>query len=346
MTPSSSNFRHERRSTAPRLKRSKPPEQEQRRAYLWIGAVATIMEAMLSLSDLLLSGQARLSNVVGMLLAGGLSFAIYRNWVDFSRINLLVAYGNSLWTFLSMLSILFGKKPFSLQDFPINSLAVLLAFSWLPTRQSAAIALVLTMLLGVNVFTYSPQDLRLFFMTVFLNSMFIFVTYHSQRANQARARQELLEKLAYTDSLTGLSNRRGGWEWLEELMALPKKRGAVVLLDIDRFKKFNDHFGHATGDEVLRRVAQVLLSSGGEHAARWGGEEFLVVLPDADAQEARATAERIIQGLRALHLPDIPGVPVSAGVALVGEADTPDHLVALADERMYQAKQAGGDSWR
>lgn len=150
--------------------------------------------------------------------------------------------------------------------------------------------------------------------------------------------------LAMTDSLTGLLNRRALFD-LPGNDALPEG-SVVVMLDLDGFKTINDRFGHAVGDEVLRRFSTIVRSSirDTDTAARLGGEEFCLVLRDIDAIAARAVTERIRAGLEATPplAPDYGPPTVSAGIAVSsGAGDSFDRLLREADEQLYRAKDAG-----
>jgi diguanylate cyclase (GGDEF)-like protein len=166
---------------------------------------------------------------------------------------------------------------------------------------------------------------------------------------------EKLRKLSLTDALTGLSNRRALDSRLDEewRRAMRKNRQlSILFIDIDRFKLFNDEYGHAVGDEVLRSVAQAI---GGQArraqdmAARYGGEEFAVVLPDTDAQEAARIAERArqaVERLRIAHAKSEAGaVTVSVGCATVtvaeGVGDSAQALLEAADAQLLIAKASG-----
>lgn len=162
---------------------------------------------------------------------------------------------------------------------------------------------------------------------------------------------EETRRLAYTDLLTGLVNRRV----LVERLELEDRRSArygvqlaAVMLDVDNFKAVNDRYGHAAGDEVLRAIARVLTASvrNVDLAGRWGGEEFLILLPNCDIAGARMVAERICQAVRSL--PPFPGGPehvtVSCGCATRNTAPpTAARLVEHADQAMYRAKRLGRD---
>ena len=156
------------------------------------------------------------------------------------------------------------------------------------------------------------------------------------------------EARASTDALTGLPNRR----YFEEFCGLLARRRraddavGVLMIDIDRFKGINDTFGHATGDEVLRAVAGAIVAAVREDdvPARFGGEEFVVLLRKPGMEVAFEVGERVRTAVSALDLSrhGVPGVSVSVGVAVSGHADQPiDDLVGLADQALYRAKRAG-----
>ncbi|SDG59180.1 diguanylate cyclase (GGDEF) domain-containing protein [Propionivibrio dicarboxylicus] len=163
--------------------------------------------------------------------------------------------------------------------------------------------------------------------------------------------QQELEKLATTDSLTGLKNRRIFDSTLEFMMARRvrnsfSERLSVALFDIDHFKMINDTRGHLKGDEVLRRVANVIRCRvrKTDLSCRWGGEEFIVLLNDCDIEQAIVVAENIRSAIadESMSYPDDGfRVTISAGVAEVAEGDTVDSLVKRADDALYQAKASG-----
>jgi diguanylate cyclase (GGDEF)-like protein len=168
-----------------------------------------------------------------------------------------------------------------------------------------------------------------------------------------RARDQLT-RLAVTDGLTGLANRREFEATLARERARLARSGghlAVVLLDVDYFKRYNDTFGHVRGDDCLRAVAQVLralVARPADLAARYGGEEFACVLPELDAAQGGNVAERIRAAIEALALPhaDSPAsayVTASFGVAAqrCRPGQSALELVTRADEQLYRAKAAG-----
>ena len=157
-----------------------------------------------------------------------------------------------------------------------------------------------------------------------------------------------LERLSNTDSLTGLSNRRHMMDALR-LEHERAKRGsgpfAVLMMDVDHFKKFNDEHGHQAGDEVLVRFGSVLRETirAYDCAARYGGEEFLVMLSGTGEADAVGIAERICERVRAESF-DGGHITASIGVAeYPAHGDSVDAVIGRADEALYRAKRAGRD---
>lgn len=158
------------------------------------------------------------------------------------------------------------------------------------------------------------------------------------------------EQLAQLDPLTGLNNRRAFYDMTGPLWSNAVRHehpASVMLLDIDHFKLINDAHGHAHGDAVLKTLARALGQSvrQGDVLARWGGEEFIVFLPETTLHEATVLAERLraaIAGVRVSHETGATIATASVGVAQRDEGDiTLDALIASADECLYQAKQQG-----
>jgi diguanylate cyclase (GGDEF)-like protein len=166
-----------------------------------------------------------------------------------------------------------------------------------------------------------------------------------------RRKNEELERLSVTDGLTGLFNRRR----LMEAVADEARRSqrlkhtfALLMVDVDHFKKYNDSFGHLAGDGVLSRVAALLREATREvdHVARYGGEEFLVMLPETGMPEALEIAERIRARIADEVLPG-RRTTVSIGVAEFPlHGDSPEQVIAAADEALYEAKREGRNKVR
>ena len=158
-----------------------------------------------------------------------------------------------------------------------------------------------------------------------------------------------LRRIAEVDDLTGALTRRGFFRDLERSVARCAQQhetSALVMLDIDHFKRINDSYGHPTGDTVLRYVCKALAGQLGSHdiLGRLGGEEFGVLLVGADEEEARLSAERFRQTIEALEIPyDVTlHVTASFGIAMVDASyQTPKEWVAAADAALYAAKRGG-----
>jgi len=170
------------------------------------------------------------------------------------------------------------------------------------------------------------------------------------RANQARAESarnaSRAEYLANTDALTGLSNRRPVIERLDAVSARGKGDYSVAIADLDRFKILNDTYGHECGDRVLAHVSGVLMSRlrTTDAVGRWGGEEFIVVLPDTAIDHAVTLMERLRASVETLHIPcngHDHAVTVSIGVADGADDDQWHRVVKRADDALYDAKTEG-----
>lgn len=166
-----------------------------------------------------------------------------------------------------------------------------------------------------------------------------------RRTQELKKLMEELEALSLTDSLTGLANRRA----FEQRLKMEWQRATryehpltVMLLDVDHFKRFNDDFGHQTGDHVLAQVGAILQQTvrTTDLACRYGGEEFVIILPDTPLNDALPIAHRIRQEVADYHWEARP-VTISIGVAQLTRQTTPHQLVSDADQALYQAKAAG-----
>ena len=169
---------------------------------------------------------------------------------------------------------------------------------------------------------------------------------------KAIALTEELQLMATTDELTGLPNRRSLMASMELEVARAERSGrplALALLDVDRFKGINDTHGHPAGDAVLQAVADELLkvTRAGDLLGRFGGEEFAIVMPETNIEQARWACERLRKAIakRIMHYPDGTSghVTISSGVALLAGEEGCDHLISRADGALYQAKEDGRD---
>jgi two-component system cell cycle response regulator len=156
-----------------------------------------------------------------------------------------------------------------------------------------------------------------------------------------------LELMAVTDGLTGLYNHRFIFERLEEEIAKVSRYGrplSVIMLDIDNFKRVNDTFGHRVGDEVIQSVAHAIIANTrkSDVVGRYGGEEFLILLPETDLSAAKVVAEKIRSTVAQLRFETKElAITISAGVAQAQKDESYEALVNKADTNLYQAKRSG-----
>lgn len=174
----------------------------------------------------------------------------------------------------------------------------------------------------------------------------------SEEMDKIRDSLQKAEKHSNTDTLTGLANRRALDEFFRTAQIAAMEQGeplSVLLIDVDHFKKFNDNFGHQVGDQVLRLIAKVLQERVRESdlAARYGGEELIVVLPATDLGTCSEVAERIRRTIAECHITrratgeTISSVTVSIGVAQFQLGESIENLIERCDRALYMAKRSG-----
>jgi diguanylate cyclase (GGDEF)-like protein len=207
----------------------------------------------------------------------------------------------------------------------------------------------LLMVLGEHAFTvgwYASRAMSLFGATVVLG---VLLRRESEMYASLLIRAEVLEGEAHTDTLTGLPNRRRFDEEYVRAVGSALRRSsslALAIIDIDRFKLYNDAFGHQAGDEALAAIAQAIADSvdrSGDFAARYGGEEFVVILEDTTLEGAVGVAERIRNAVleAGIRAPSGGLLSVSVGVAERRPGERASDLIANADQAMYRAKRSG-----
>ena len=178
---------------------------------------------------------------------------------------------------------------------------------------------------------------------VLIYAAILFTIINTYRECRLRIQTEQLKIMASTDPLTKLNNRREIQKTLNEVSS---GNYIIGIGDIDDFKYVNDTYGHDMGDVVLASVAELIGSAIPDkaRAARWGGEEFLFVIPDADIEEGRRCADGIIERIRAKKFTSGGkefSVTMTIGICLGTPEDTVDKIISQADERLYKGKQSG-----
>ena len=217
-----------------------------------------------------------------------------------------------------------------------------------------AVLLLLALTLAFGIWTkrpeFGPQNSNVF-LTMFIDQLVSVLIYVGLVAMALEDAQMQMEEIATTDPLTGLANRRGLQERTQAVIGAGRRKKrpmAVLLADIDHFKAINDRYGHECGDMVLKQFAAALgatVKRQQDVVARWGGEEFVILLQDAPLNDAIALANTICRRIEATPF-DIRSehirVTVSIGVAaLVEEAADLDQALAIADASLYEAKHTG-----
>lgn len=176
----------------------------------------------------------------------------------------------------------------------------------------------------------------------------LLVTLDSLRRTEAEL--GTVQRLVQTDELTGLCNRRGLYMFLEriEQHRLPGSRMALLLIDVDNFKRINDTCGHLVGDQVLRAIADTVQEVAGpsDLPCRLGGDEFALIIQVEDDGDVTLRARQIQAGVHALRLPGCEHVRVSMGGTMCDADNEWAHWYSHADVALYEVKAAGGDSWR
>ncbi len=200
-------------------------------------------------------------------------------------------------------------------------------------------------LLGISI------DDRFSLIHIFLsNGIYISLIYSIMRLKEnylkANATSEIMSKLATTDYLTGIVNRRHLTTLLDTYIPLSKRYGrpfSIIIFDLDHFKQINDVKGHHSGDDVLKTVADTVQKNIRltDHLGRWGGDEFLVIVPETNLENTLVMAEKLRKSIEENRKNDAPSITASFGVASCSPTDTPESLVSRADGGLLKAKRNG-----
>lgn len=265
-----------------------------------------------------------------------------------------------MWSYCSFYFIVWWQLPFA---WPLSVILMLTALAalyyhplalllfiiplWLTTllasvqlNQGVNIRFLLVWLLLTAILIYGRVILQRWFDEAWLR-------YQENRMLIAR-----LDVMAHQDALTGTANRRSMENFLDDAL-LQAESFALLMLDVDYFKRYNDHYGHQAGDACLIKVADIVKTSirtPADLVARYGGEEFVIVLPASSLDDAVRVAERIQTNLREISLPHAASevsemVTVSMGITLSKDGDSAYGIIARADEALYRAKQQGRNRW-
>jgi chemotaxis family two-component system sensor kinase Cph1 len=179
------------------------------------------------------------------------------------------------------------------------------------------------------------------------NDLAVLMREVSRKNRELAETNEIIDRLARTDALTGLANRRTLFEALRREIVRTERLGegfSLIIIDLDQFKSINDEYGHLIGDQVLVSAAAVFASQLRPYdlAARYGGEEFVLLLPGTSQDQAAVVAERVRNAISKLEVGEYPrGITVSLGAACWMTGETAEETIARADKALYRAKQSG-----
>lgn len=240
---------------------------------------------------------------------------------------------------------------------PMFTVYLVMVMIFIPGRWSFLMAALSWMLIALPVLAYlllHPQEMwtprgRDLLLAYGPASIMVVVLLPVQRGLMGRIRQlaserQLMEGLLHRDPLTGVQSRLLGERLLREALAQGAPAG-VIMLDLDRFKAINDTYGHPVGDRVLQAVASGCkeLLRGDECISRWGGEEFMAIVPHVDAAGLQQVAERLRSAIACLPVAPVGHVTASFGTTLSRPGDTLDAVLQRADKALYSAKERGGN---
>lgn len=296
--------------------------------------------------------------MIGIILLFALSLLMA--WRRMRGLSLPLLFAGLIWAGCVFAFITVFKLPFA---WPLCSILLLTAVAALyfhiPAMLCYALPLwcvmpVASVMLnhGINAHFIIPW---LIFTVVLIYGRIILLRWFDEAWQRIRQNQLLIARLnalAHQDPLTGTANRRAMENILDNAVN-QRKAFAVIMLDVDYFKRYNDHYGHQSGDECLVRVAQILKQSvrtPDDVVSRYGGEEFLIFLVDATEAIAEQVATRIQEHLRDDAIPHTASrvsnnITVSMGIASQTEGQSISRLIALADAALYRAKETGRNRW-
>ncbi len=323
------------------------------RLFLFLNAVSALFSWLLPLSS-----AKSVTLPLALLFMASVTLLLWHRWQAEKKINIplisllfgclwawhvsvkysAVGHEDPAYLLTALLSVLFiGTIAFSnnISAFMLHSLPVSLACLWL-TDGSAWLRVLYCFALPVVGITFQHVIQR-------RNDSFA-----QDLMNKLLDERKTLNDLSMLDPLTGLYNRRGLQNKIDNLLTHDDGRQFVLLLDIDHFKAYNDHYGHMMGDQALIRVSAAIRDAvrSRDIVARFGGEEFMILLSDVDLEHARTTAERIRQQVFDLKIPHMfnesvaTNVTVSIGIAPLLNEDIEDAL-GKADKALYEAKHLG-----
>ncbi|ADV68522.1 GGDEF domain-containing protein [Deinococcus maricopensis] len=327
--------------------RAVPVDALKRRVYtvaIIAGLIATALPAVLQGPERLATPPGGSSPAFSLAACAALLLLVNIHRVPLRLIErTLLVIATSAFALQVLHAVRHAAPPDATLHFAVISLSVT-AFVTLRARHAALYAAALYTAVLVALAAHPPGNLTLPMQTGGILTLVATLGVYSERLARTRAEARTLWDLAHTDPLTGLHNRRAVYPHLDAHLT-GSAPCALLLLDLDHFKRVNDEYGHHTGDLALQHVARVLADHvrPQDVVARWGGEEFLILLPGMNAADAADAAHRLCRAVRDARADDVPPLTISIGVALAAPGDTPTTWTCRADTHLYRAKQNGRD---
>jgi len=324
------------------------PEMLRRRIYLLVAVLGCVSQLILAAINVL-HHLPFWSSLYGALLAGAIlpliSLRRFRlRWIDAGVLGTA-----SIGLLIQLIGAFLSARTPEPQLYFIGTFLFVVAFSVLPIRWAGAYAVTLyTLYVGLTL-ARSDSPVYLIDLAVIVLLIAHFSVF-GERVSGERAGSLAYQHLALTDPLTGLENRRAMYQRLEHALSQSKsgRSTAILLLDLDHFKHINDEYGHPVGDLVLQQVATVLSSSlrQGDTVARWGGEEFLMLIESPQGALPEQVVQRLLSSICWASMPKSLQVTASCGVCCSEEVESLTEWLALVDERLYAAKLGGRNQFR
>ena len=333
-----------------------PAQRHLRRTVLLVTAVAAIASASAGTLHALQPDAAPMDRVLPWVMAFGFLLIWLHYWRRAERLRFTVwsSWAVAIGAWDGRHSLVATLPPITAVLLPLLLVMVVFArprFAWWACAVAwltiAAPVLTFLMLHPTELWTPRGLDMAIAFgpASMFIPLLIPFLRGVERRIESLQHDGERLQVLAERDVLSGLYNRRAGERFLSALLANTGSGAALVLFDVDHFKRVNDTHGHPAGDAVLveigRRCAALL--DAGDIFARWGGEEFLVVLPGAGYDRGERLAQQMREAVRAAPIAAVGVVTASFGVTDVHAGDTLAQVLQRADDALYRAKSNGRD---
>lgn len=319
----------------------------QRLAILVLAAVAMLYQAGTGLLGFRQGHTMAASlNVLGAMLSGASFWYQWRYGFDSVRLAVWIMPLATVWLVVQAASA-FQHAELPSGVFTTQTILVVLAFTLLSSRPAVILSSACYAVVLLAATMHPVVNWQALLDNAFISILIGGMARFGNQVLNAHSQANYYSVLARRDPLTGLPNRYEARltfdEWQRDGHMAQAQQAAVMLLDLDHFKRVNDQYGHAAGDRALQIVADVLRQNmrGNDLACRWGGEEFLVVLCATDRAAALVRAQQIMRDVQAIRQPGLPALTVSIGLAWLSEFTNEEEFMNLMDERLYAAKRAG-----